>query len=241
MNPRTFRFKQFSVDDSMCAMKVGTDAVLLGVWVNIDHAATILDIGTGCGLIALMAAQRSKAKITAIDIDESASLQSKENFLASPWPERLVTVHGAVQQLNSANSFDLIICNPPFFKNALKAPDKQRNIARHNDELSFESLLVSVDRLLNNNGTFAFILPNDEAQQVITLAAAHQLYPNRCCNVLSREGKSSNRLLVELSHKESVIDRETLIIRDHNNQYTLQYKELTKDFYLFLTERAIEQ
>lgn len=240
MNPRTFRFKQFSVNDSNCAMKVGTDAVLLGAWVNIDHADTILDIGTGCGLIALMAAQRSTAQITAIDIDEYASIQSKENFLASPWHERLVTVHGAVQQLNSATSFDLIVCNPPFFKNALKAPDHQRNIARHNDELSFESLLVTVDRLLNNNGKFAFVLPNNEAHQVITIAATYQLYPNRCCNILSRENKSPNRLLVELSRKASVIERETLIIRDLNNQYTLQYKELTKDFYMFLTERTIE-
>jgi len=236
MNPQAFRFKQFSVDDSKCAMKVGTDAVILGAWVNLDNADTILDIGTGCGVIALMIAQRSKAIITAIDIDESASIQSNENFLASPWNERLVTVHGAVQELNTENHFDLIVCNPPFFKNALKAPDRQRNIARHNDELSFESLLVSVDRLLNNCGTFAFILPNDEAQQVITIAAAHQLYPNRCCNIISRDGKSPNRLLIQLCRKESVIERETLKIRDQNNQYTFQYKELTKDFYLFLSE-----
>jgi len=236
INRKPFCFKQFNVDDSKCAMKVGTDAVILGAWVNVRNADTILDIGTGCGLIALMVAQRSNATITAIEIDESANLQSKENFVASPWHERLDTVHGSVQQFNPDHKFEFIVCNPPFFKNALKAPDAQRNIARHNDTLSFESLLVAVDRLLTDEGTFAFILPNDEAHLVITLAVAHQLYPNRICTVLSRDGKSPNRLLVELSRISSGINRETLTIRDQNNHYTLEYKELTKEFYLFLGE-----
>ena len=236
INRIPFRFKQFIVDDNKCAMKVGTDAVILGAWINVCNAKTILDIGTGCGLIALMAAQRSTAQITAIDIDESASIQSRENFLASLWNERLDTVHGSVQQFNPDKQFDLIVCNPPFFKNAFKTPDPIRNIARHNDKLSFESLLASADRLLNDNGTFAFILPNEEAHQAITLGVAHQLYPNRCCTVIPRDGKSPNRLIVELSRRESEIKRETLTIRNLNNQYTSQYKELTKDFYLFLSE-----
>lgn len=236
INPKPFRFKQFSVHDNKCAMKVGTDAVILGAWANVCNVDTILDIGTGCGLIALMVAQRSKAKITAIEIDESASLQCKENFLASPWYERLDTVHGSVQLFTPDDRFDFIVCNPPFFKNALKAPDAQRTIARHNDSLSFESLLNAADRLLNDNGTFAFILPNDEAHQVITLAVAHQLYPNRLCTVFSRDGKLPNRLIVELTRMSSGIKRETITIRDQNNQYTLEYKELTKDFYLFLSE-----
>ena len=236
INRKIFRFKQFSIDDNQCAMKVGTDAVILGAWANVCNTDTVLDIGTGCGLIALMVAQRSNAHITAIDIDEIASIQCKENFLASPWNKRLDTVHGAVQQYNPETRFDLIVCNPPFFKNALKTPDAQRNIARHNDNLSFESLLFSVDRLLNDNGAFAFILPNEEAKQVITLAVAHQLYPTRCCTVYSRDGKSSNRFLVELSRKASEVKRETLIIRNQDNQFTLQYKDLTKDFYLYLNE-----
>ena len=236
INRKPFRFKQFEVDDNKCAMKVGTDAVILGAWANVCNAETILDIGTGCGLIALMLAQRSNAKITAIEIDESASLQCKENFMASPWLERLDSIHGSIQQFNPGDGFDFIVCNPPFFKNALKAPDAQRNIARHNDTLSFEGLLVAVDRLLTKEGTFAFILPNDEANQVIKLAVAHQLYPNRSCTVLSRDGKLSSRLLVELSRMSSGIISETLTIRDRSNQYTLEYKELTKDFYLFLSK-----
>ena len=232
MNHRVFRFKQCAIDDSRCAMKVGTDAVILGAWANICNANTVLDIGTGCGLIALMIAQRCNAQITAIDIDENAFIQSKENFLDSPWSQRLKSIHGAVQQFDLSSKYDFIISNPPFFKNALKAPDPQRNTARHNDKLSFESLLDAVNRLLNDKGIFSFILPVTEANQVITLATAYQLYPIRCCEVFSRDGNIPNRLLVELTRAESSIKTEKLIIRNNSNQYTLQYKQLTKDFYL---------
>ena len=231
-----FRFKQFSIDDSNCAMKVGTDGVLLGAWADVRTAETILDIGTGCGLIALMAAQRSKARITAIDIDESATLQSRANFLSSPWHERIEAIHTAVQQFQPGYFFDLIICNPPFFKNALKTPYHERNLARHNDTLSFESLVSHVNRLLSENGKFVFILPVDEAYEVIHIASSRHLHINRCCNVYSREDKLPNRILAELSRKESAGGIELFTIRDHNNRYTAEYKELTKDFYLFLTE-----
>jgi len=233
---KPFRFKQFSVDDSKCAMKVGTDAVLLGVWADVAAAESILDIGTGCGLIALMAAQRSNAHITAIDIDESATLQCKENFLSSPWSKRIEAVHTSVQQFQPDKLYDCIICNPPFFKNALKTPVHQRNLARHNDTLSFENLVNEVNRLLNIEGTFASILPIEEANEVIMLARKHHLYPDRCCTVFSLPDKSPNRLMVELSRKKSIGSNEMLTIRDLNNQYTAEYKELTKDFYLFLTE-----
>ena len=233
---KPFRFKQFSVDDSKCAMKVGTDAVILGAWADVSGVESILDIGTGCGLIALMAAQRSKARITAIDIDEDATLQSKENFSSSPWHERIEIVHTALQQFHSENTFDLIISNPPFFKNALKTPYHQRNLARHNDTLSFESLVYAVNRVLSESGKFVFILPIEEANEVIKLALAHQIYLNRCCTVFSRPDKSPNRIMAELSRRKSAVIIETLTIRDQNNQYTPEYKVLTKDFYLFLSE-----
>ena len=233
---KPFRFKQFNVDDSKCAMKVGTDGVLLGAWTDVSAAETILDIGTGCGVIALMAAQRSNARITAIDIDESAALQSKENFLASPWHERIEAIHIAVQQFQPDYLFDLIICNPPFFKNALKTPDPERNLARHNDTLSFESLVSQVNRLLSETGKFVFILPVDEAFEVIHIASSRNLHINRCCNVYSREDKLPNRILAELSRKESADPVELFTIRDLNNRYTAEYKELTKDYYLFLSE-----
>jgi tRNA1Val (adenine37-N6)-methyltransferase len=217
-------------------MKVGTDAVILGAWADISAAESVLDIGTGCGLIALMAAQRSNARITAIDIDEDATLQSKKNFSSSPWHERIESVHTAVQQFQPDNLYDRIICNPPFFKNALKTPYHQRNLARHNDTLSFDSLVYAVNRLLNENGKFIFILPVEEAYEVIHIASFRKLHINRCCNVYSRDDKFPNRILAELSRKESEGSIETLTIRDMNNQYTAEYKDLTKDFYLFLTE-----
>jgi tRNA1Val (adenine37-N6)-methyltransferase len=217
-------------------MKVGTDAVLMGAWADVSAADSILDIGTGCGVIALMAAQRSKAHITAIDIDEDATLQSKENFASSPWHERLEAIHTAIQQYHPEHTFDLIICNPPFFKNALKTPYLQRNLARHNDTLSFGSLVYEVNRLLSENGKFVFILPVAEAYEVIHMASFRQLHLNRCCNVYSREDKFPNRILAELSRKEAVGSIELFTIRDQNNQYTAEYKALTKDFYLFLTE-----
>jgi len=233
---KPFRFKQFFVDDSTCAMKVGTDGVILGAWVNVSATASILDIGTGCGLIALMVAQRSKASITAIDIDEGAALQSTKNFRTSPWKERMESFHTAIQQFHPDHLFDLLISNPPFFRNALKAPEQKRSIARHNDTLSYESLLFAVDRLLDVNGSFAFILPVEEAYGVITMASTYQLHLNRCCTVFSKEDKMANRIMAEISRKESEVKKETLVIRDKDNQYTAQYKELTKDFYLFLTE-----
>ncbi|MDP4289583.1 MAG: methyltransferase [Bacteroidota bacterium] len=232
--PKAFRFKQFSVQDNMCAMKVGTDAVILGAWAHFDHAGEILDVGTGCGIIALMAAQKSHAHITALDIDENAIEQSKINFSASPWPERFEAIHQPVQQYHSEKLFDVIVCNPPFFRNALKAPNKQRSMARHNDHLSFESLIVSVDRLMSKDGTFVFILPNEEAMEVITMAAAHQLYLKRCCKVIPRDGKVPNRIMAELSRNECCVVEEQLLIRDSNNQYSAQYKALTDAFYLFL-------
>ncbi len=217
-------------------MKVGTDAVIIGAWANISTDDSILDIGTGCGIIALMAAQRSNGHITAIEIDEGAALQSKENFEHSPWSKRIDLIHGSIQQFKPAKLFDLIICNPPFFRNSLKAPDHQRNLARHNDSLSFGNLLFSVDMLLSEQGSFAFILPTTEAFELITLASAHQFHLNRYCTVYSREGKSPNRIMAEISRHESEQIKERLCIRDSNNQYTTEYKELTKDFYLFLSE-----
>jgi tRNA1Val (adenine37-N6)-methyltransferase len=229
-----FRFKQFSVDDSRCAMKVGTDGVLLGAWTRVSEAQTVLDIGTGCGLIALMVAQKGATRVVGIDIDEAATLQSKENFSGSPWEDRLEAIHAAVQLYDSGFKFDLIICNPPFFRNALKAPDLKRSLARHEEGLSFEGLLVAVDRLLVKAGRFAFILPCEEGRLFLTLAAAHGFYLNRCCEVYSREGKMPNRIMGEISRVETLILQEILTIRDQDNQYAEQYKELTGEFYLFL-------
>ncbi|NWJ49945.1 MAG: methyltransferase [Bacteroidetes bacterium] len=236
MERTPFQFKQFSVDDKGCAMKVGTDGVLLGAWTSVPHDGTFLDIGTGCGLIALMLAQRSSAHITAIEIEHEAVQQSLQNFKDSPWTERLTAVAGAVQQYNSLSKFNLIISNPPFFTNSLKAPEKQRNAARHNDTLPPEALLFAIDNLLSDDGIFAFILPVSEAQNLIATASSHHLYLNRSCLVFSKEGKQPNRLMGELSRSDSSMEKESLYIRTADGKYSQEYRTLTEPFYLMLKD-----
>ena len=233
-----FQFKQFVVDDNDCAMKVGTDGVLIGAWTSVRHNDACLDIGTGCGLIALMLAQRSTATITAIEIVPEAAQKSRENFRNSCWAERLTVIEGAVQKYDPGFTFNLIVTNPPFFSNSLKTPLEQRNAARHNDGLSFEALLYAVDRLLSPNGIFAFILPVKEGQDLINLATSHQLYANRTCLIYSKEGKQPNRLMGELSRTEVLTKHETLYIQTADGKYSQEYKNLTEPFYLFLKERS---
>lgn len=236
MERAPFRFKQFAVDDKGCAMKVGTDGVLLGAWTNVPRNGIFLDIGTGCGLIALMLAQRSLAHITAIDTAHEAVQQSLQNFNDSLWAERFTVVESTVQQYNPELKFNLIVSNPPFFTNALKAPERQRNVARHNDTLPLEALLFAVDKLLSADGTFSFILPIPEAKNLIAIALSHHLYLNRSCTVFSKEGKQPNRLMGELSRSESCLKEETLYIRTAEGKYSQAYRNLTEPFYLTLKD-----
>ncbi len=236
MERSPFRFKQFAVDDTGCAMKVGTDGVLLGAWTQTPQDGLILDIGTGCGLIALMLAQRSAAHITAIEIEPDAVKQSRLNFSNSPWADKLECIEGAVQQYNPHSKFNLIVTNPPFFSNALKAPEKQRNAARHNDTLPPEGLLYAVDKLLAPDGIFSFILPVREAENLVTLAISQHLYLNRRCLVFSKEGKQPNRFMGELSRFQSTLHEEQLTIRTGDGKYSKEYRNLTEPFYLTLKD-----
>ncbi len=236
MERAPFQFKQFAVDDKGYAMKVGTDGVLLGAWANVPRDGRFLDIGTGCGLIALMLAQRSLAHIAAIEIENDAIQQSEQNFKNSHWADRLTAIEGAVQQYNPGSKFNLIVSNPPFFSNSLKAPEKQRSAARHNDTLPPEALLYAVDKLLSTDGIFAFILPVQEAQSLIAIAQSYHLYLNRSCLVFSKEGKQPNRLMGELSRSEYTLIQETLCIRTIDGKYSQAYRNLTEPFYLMLKD-----
>jgi tRNA1Val (adenine37-N6)-methyltransferase len=202
----------------------------------VPREGVFLDIGTGCGLIALMLAQRSAAHITAIEIEPTAVQQSLQNFRNSPWANRLTAVEGAVQQYNPESKFNLIVSNPPFFTNALKAPEKERNAARHNDALPPEALLYVVDKLLSADGIFSFILPIQEAQNLIAMASSHHLCLNRSCLVFSKEGKQPNRLMGELSREESSVNQETLYLRTAEGKYSREYRNLTEPFYLVLKD-----
>lgn len=236
-----FRFKQFSVDDSLCAMKIGTDSVLLGAWAATNNAKKILDIGTGCGLLALMCAQRSDALITAIDIDVNASKQAENNFKDSPWSDRLHCIHLSlkeftqIQVVKETHLFDHIITNPPYFINSLKSPDTGRNTARHNDDLPFESLIEDSSQLLEPNGKLSIIIPFSENVPFETLAHEYELSVSRKLIILPKIGKEPNRILMEFT-KGITIQAETaqLSIRDSHGNYTKEYLNLTEQFYLGL-------
>ena len=188
-----FTFKQFTIRHDRCAMKVGTDGVLLGAWTNVNHSHRLLDIGTGTGLIALMLAQRCpQAFITAIDIDAEAVEQARENTLSSPWKDRVEVLLQDICTFPANQQFDTIVSNPPYFIDSLKCPDNQRNTARHTDTLDAARLLESVARLLTDDGRFSIILPAEQTDLLIQTAHSQGLYPSRQTAVITRPGLPPN-------------------------------------------------
>lgn len=229
-----FKFKQFVVNQEDCAMKVGTDGVLLGAWFEFPDGGSVLDIGTGTGLVALMAAQRGAGKVIAVEIDEKAALQAERNVEESPWKGIMQVVCTDIAKFNqNVEQFDAIACNPPFFRDSLRSPDEVRSKARHNDTLSYENLADSVVRLLKDDGSFSLILPFDMANAFILIAAKRGLYLSRRTNVITREGVTPKRVLLELAKRQiTVAEENSLIMFDSDNKETLEYTILVKDFYL---------
>jgi tRNA1Val (adenine37-N6)-methyltransferase len=235
MSADRFEFKQFTINQSRCAMKVGTDAVLLGAWIQIEGAESILDIGTGTGVIALMMAQKGTAMITAIDIDASACEQSKENIGNSPWPDRIKVLNESLQQftINNQHKFDLIVSNPPYFVDAYKSLEEARNQARHADQLPFNEFINCAKLLLHEKGKICVILPTRESIKFRELAAANQLYLTRIMHIKTTEYKDEKRQMLQFELINKKLVDETLVIeQDERHNYSKEYKELTKDFYL---------
>lgn len=237
----TFRFKKFEIQQDKCAMKIGTDGVLLGAWANIVQASSILDIGTGTGVLALMCAQRnSKALIHALEIDQSAFCQAKHNFQNSPWQNRLTISHQSLQhytKLPKIPVFDSIISNPPYFKveTGTLIQNTARRQARSTDALTFTTLLDSVQLMLHPLGNFSVILPRQEGKEFMQLAIQKKFYVKRCIKVIPRKGKESNRFLIELVLYNTLTEEDALTIRTvekGNHNYTSQFKQLHKDFLL---------
>ncbi|MDR1610320.1 MAG: methyltransferase [Candidatus Symbiothrix sp.] len=228
-----FQFKQFTVYHDLCAMKVGTDGVLLGAWADCTQAKTALDIGTGSGLIALMLAQRSGAPIHAIDIDENACEQAKINFENSPFSSLLIVEKAAFQHWETSLRFDLIVSNPPYFSDSLKSPNAQRNFARHNDSLFFADLIGKSLSLMNPGGKLAVILPFDGFGDFHTLALENRLFLCRKTLVSSLPHKPVKRVLLEYSNQEADYKENILLIEQSPKIYSEEYIALTKDFYLF--------
>lgn len=231
----SFRFKQFSVEDDQSTMKVGTDSVLLGAWAQLPSTGNVLDVGTGCGLLALMVAQRSNTVITAIDIDEPSIKQAQKNFSNSPWSSRISASVVTFQDFTFSDpgTFNLIISNPPYFVNSLKAPHAPRSNARHNDGLPFAELAALSFQLLQDNGRLCLILPVNEAELFREAAFGYGFYPTRQLSVIPVENKPPNRLLMEFSKSPTDEYRaESLTIRNENGSYTNDYKKITSAFYL---------
>ncbi|MDR1591901.1 MAG: methyltransferase [Prevotellaceae bacterium] len=229
-----FRFKQFTVEQSQCGMKVGTDGVLLGAWCRINEPKHLLDIGTGTGLIALMAAQRTeKTLIDAIEIDPKAVQQAMENVAQSRWDNRIHVTLAALQTFIPlrCECFDDIVCNPPFFVNALKNPDTQRRQARHADTLSFAELALHAERLLTKGGALHVIFPPTEATCFVQTARSAGLFPTHITHVKTRQTATVKRQLMRFERTPSPVLSDTLIIEDSNG-YTDAYKTLTHSFYL---------
>jgi len=240
MSQNDFQFKQFLVQQERCAMKVGTDGVLLGAWVKAGNAKRILDIGTGTGLIALMLAQKSNASIDAIDIDENAYLQAEENFKSSPWPERLNAIHTSIQEFTSHTPirYDLIISNPPYFIGAHPAPSEARNVARHMDEsLSIEELASCVKKLLLPQGRFCVILPFMEGVKFLEYAESHGLYANYLTKVKTKVEKQEKRMMMEFELERKDLVEDELVIQEEDLTFSEQYVELTKEYYLGLPKK----
>jgi tRNA1Val (adenine37-N6)-methyltransferase len=232
-----FKFKQFTVQQDKCAMKIGTDGVLLGAWCPVDNNPfSVLDIGAGTGILSLMLAQRSNAEqIDSLEIDEEAYEQCVENFENSPWSDRLFCFHAGLDEFvdEPEDEYDLIISNPPFYSEDYKTENLQRDLARFQDALPFEDLIEAADLLLSENGIFAVIIPFKEEEKFIDLCAEAELYPVRVTRVKGTPTTEIKRSLLAFKRYElPVLEANELVIETSRHQYTDEYINLTKEFYL---------
>jgi len=228
-----FEFKQFTIDDSACAMKVGTDGVLLGAWTPVEGARKALDIGTGSGLIALMLAQRNAdLLIDAVDIDEAAIIQARQNIDASPFSSQVKAEVCDILEMPTEKKYDLIVSNPPFYQEQTSCPDKKRDTARHTASLPFDSLIAKAKELMEQEGTFSVIIPTSSVIDFIGSAAQHRLYLTRRTDIHTTPRKQPKRTLLSFQLKSTDTIFEKLFMRDDTNAFSEQYKALTSDFYL---------
>uniref|UniRef100_UPI003FEF2CE0 tRNA1(Val) (adenine(37)-N6)-methyltransferase n=1 Tax=Alloprevotella sp. TaxID=1872471 RepID=UPI003FEF2CE0 len=237
----SFTFKQFHINDAHCAMKVGTDGVLLGAWANVQDAKKILDIGCGSGLVALMAAQRNPlAHVTGIDIDLSSVNDAQANIEASPFKDHIEVHQGDVLQMaaHTTTYFDCILSNPPYYEEDILPPNAARAQARHTagGGLTFAALLRAVNLLIekdNPNASFSVIVPASATTKVCLLATLHNLHLTRRMDIVTRKGKPCKRTLLEFKVKAcATLTHDTIILYDNGNERSAAYQELCKEFYL---------
>lgn len=236
---KPFQFKEFTVNQDKTAMKIGTDAVLLGAWVSLEeYPDTILDVGSGTGVIGLMLAQRCDAMtIDAVEIEEGAYEQTVENFELSDWGDRLFCYNASFQEFaaeiqEDQETYDLIVSNPPFYTDDFETTDTARNQARFTSALSFDDLLKGVSSILNESGVFTTIIPFKEEASFVALAKQNKLFLNKVCHVKGNETSEIKRSMLSFSFEETILEKEGLIIELGRHEYTEAYIALTKDFYL---------
>ena len=237
-----FRFKQFTVNQELAAMKVTTDACLFGAWVAAQFSESIsprsiLDIGTGTGLLSLMLAQKTDANIDAVEIDHDAAIQAEGNFTASPWSEQLSVTHKDIHQFKPSHTYEAIISNPPFYENELTGNNTKKNIAHHDSGLLLQDLISIIsEKLTAENGHFFLLLPEKRLDETLVMIRKQQLAIRKICKVRQSVDHGFFRALVHgtnKNHNEEPVTEE-LAIRNHNNQYTEAFEALLKDYYLYL-------
>ena len=238
MSSPNFQFKQFTIQQERCAFKVGTDSVLLGSWVNPESTHHILDIGTGSGILALMMAQKSNALVMGIDIDEDAFHQASENANASKWRERIQIQHTSIQDFLASSlqplKFELIISNPPYFNSKAHATGTSKSIARNTEQLPFKELVKASLQLLSDEGKLCVVLPTPEAKLFRSIAENAGLVLSKLLRVQTKASENfEKRHLLQFEKTAFHYLEEILIIEENGHlNYTHQYRELTKDFYL---------
>lgn len=236
MSSAPFKFKQFTVNQDQCAMKIGTDSVLLGAWTSIkNNPFSVLDIGAGTGILSLILAQRSNAQLVeAIEIEDNAFEQCAENFENSPWSDRLFCYHASLLEFIEEidDKYDLIICNPPFYSEDFKTENNTRDLARFQDAMPFAHLVHAAYHLLSKTGIFSVITPKKEEEKLIDLASKVGLFPNHILYVRGNPDAAVKRSLIEFSFQNTPTKTSELIIENSRHNYTEDYINLTKDFYL---------
>lgn len=236
----SFKFKQFEIQQDACAMKVSLDACLLGALCNVEQATRILDIGAGTGLLSLMLAQRCRrdAHINAIELDEAAFIQADQNINASPFSQAITLMQGDIKAYESPHSFDVIVCNPPFFSQQLKGDNAQRNLARHNDGLSFSDLNKRIKTLLQETGKAWILLPTSELNRFKHASDECHLMIQDHWQVFSRANKPAKICiftLVHIDHHDAALQQyHELTVYDDDNIYTEAFSQLLADYYLKL-------
>ncbi len=238
MSETIFHFRQFTINQDRCAMKVSTDAVLIGSWVQTKDAKRILDIGTGTGVIALMLAQKSGAQIDAVDIDSSACCQANENFTLSPWSEKLKVTHMSFQDFakQQDEKYDLIVTNPPYFHHASKPQEESRINARHSEVLAFDELIEGVASILKPEGRFCVILPFKEGMEFMDKAQRKGLFCHHLLRIKTKACKAEKRVIMEFRFQFSALSEEEIIIQQEDGSVTEEYIKLTSEYYLQLKQ-----